>query len=440
MRKMVSTSRLHEKEESEVLDELQHDAFKYFLDKTNPQTGLVLDSTWKDSPSSIAAVGFGLAILPVSVERGFISRDDAVERTLVTLRFFANSHQGPEPDGTGYQGFYYHFLDPVSGKRSWESELSTIDTTILISGMLVAAQYFDRDDPGEREIRELADQLYRRVNWNWAQDGELAVRHGWLPESGFLEHRWQGYDEALLLYLLGLGSPDHPLPSESYKAFTSTYRWKTLYGYELFYAAPLFVHQQSHVLIDFRGIQDEPMRARGIDYFENSRRAVYLHQQYAVENPSGFQGYGEFAWGITASEGPVSGPKPKEVDGRIFHAYLARGVPEPDDGTLSPWTAITSLPFAPEIALPTIQHYAETYPQLDGEYGLKCSLNPTYPGETKAKPGWFSDHYYGINEGPIILMIENYRSGLIWRLMKQCDPLVKGLRKAGFQGGWLDQE
>src|SRR5688500_16617395 len=191
MNKMASTSRSHEKEESEVLDELQHDAFKYFLDKTNPQTGLVLDSTWNDSPSSIAAVGFGLAILPVSVERGFISRDDAVERTLVTLRFFTNSHQGPEPDGTGYPGFYYHFLDPVSGRRSWESELSTIDTTILISGMLVAAQYFDRDIPGEREIRELADQLYRRVNWNWAQDGEFAVRHGWLPESGFLEHRWE---------------------------------------------------------------------------------------------------------------------------------------------------------------------------------------------------------------------------------------------------------
>jgi len=167
---MASTSRSHEKEESEVLDELQHDAFKYFLDKTNPQTGLVLDSTWNDSPSSIAAVGFGLAILPVSVERGFISRDAAVERTLTTLRFFANSHQGPEPDGTGYQGFYYHFLDQVSGQRSWESELSTIDTTILISGMLVAAQYFERDDPGEHEIRELADQLYRRVNWNWAQD------------------------------------------------------------------------------------------------------------------------------------------------------------------------------------------------------------------------------------------------------------------------------
>jgi hypothetical protein len=436
---MVSSNKMHAKEESEVLDELQHEAFKYFLDKTNPDNGLVLDSTWKDSPSSIAAVGFGLAVLPVSVERGWLSREDAVERSLVPLRFFTNSHQGPEPDATGYQGFYYHFLDAASGQRSWDSELSTIDTTILLSGILIVAQYFDRDSTGEREIRELADQLYRRIDWNWAQDGELTVRHGWFPESGFLEHHWQGYDESLLLYLLGIGSPEHALPRESYKAYTFSYRWEKLYGYELLHAAPLFVHQFPHAWIDFRGIQDEPMRARGIDYFENSRRAAYVHQQHAIQNPYQFEGYGEFAWGITASEGPVEGPEPMHKDGRTFYGYLARGVPEPDDGTLSPWTAITALPFAPEIALPTIKHFAETFPQLSGEYGLKCSLNPTFSGETKESRGWFSDHYYGINEGPIVLMIENYRSGLPWQLMKQCRPVVEGLRSAGFRGGWLNQ-
>src|SRR5688500_14775909 len=170
MRSMESANTPDEKQANEILDEMQRGAFKYFLDKTNPQTGLVLDSTWKDSPSSIAAVGFGLAVLPVSVERGWISRDDAVERTVVTLRFFANSHQGPEPDATGHQGFYYHFLDPASGQRSWSSELSTIDTSLLISGMLVAAQYFERDEPGDREIRDLTGQLYRRVDWNWVQD------------------------------------------------------------------------------------------------------------------------------------------------------------------------------------------------------------------------------------------------------------------------------
>ncbi|HEY3476350.1 MAG TPA: glucoamylase family protein [Anaerolineales bacterium] len=436
---MVSVNTPDEKEAKEILDEMQRGAFKYFEDKTNSQTGLVLDSTWKDSPSSIAAVGFGLAVLPVSVERGWISREDAVERIVVTLRFFADSHQGPEPDATGYQGFYYHFLDPVNGQRSWSSELSTIDTSLLISGVLVARQYFERDEAGDREIRDLADQLYRRVDWNWAQDGELTVRHGWLPESGFLEHRWQGYDEALLLYVLGMGSPDHPLPSESYTAYTASYRWESLYGYELLHAAPLFVHQFPHVWIDFHGIQDEPMRARGLDYFENSRRAAYAHQQHAIQNPHQFEGYGEFAWGITASEGPVQGSEPLQQEGRTFYGYLARGVPEPDDGTLSPWTAITALPFAPEIALPTIKHYMETFPQLSGEYGLKCSLNPTFPGEAQSGPGWFSDHYYGINEGPIVLMIENYRSGLPWRLMKECRPVVEGLRKAGFQGGWLNE-
>ena len=439
MTKIASPNTPDERETIELLDEMQHDAFKYFLDKTNPQTGLVLDSTWKDSPSSIAAVGFGLAVLPVSVERGWISRDEAVERSIVTMRFFANSHQGSEADGTGYQGFYYHFLDPVSGQRSWSSELSTIDTSLLICGMLFAARYFESDAAGDREIRDLAHQLYARVDWSWAQDGESTVKHGWLPESGFLEHRWQGYDEALLLYVLGLGAPEYPLPGESYRAYTSSYRWEDIYGYELLHAAPLFVHQFPHVWIDFRGIQDEPMRARGLDYFENSRHAAYVHQQHAIQNPYQFAGYGEFIWGITASEGPVHGTEPVHKEGRTFYGYLARGVPEPDDGTLSPWTAITALPFAPEIALPTIKHFEETFPQLSGEYGLKCSLNPTFPGETQDSPGWFSDHYYGINEGPIILMIENYRSGLPWRLMNECHPVVQGLRKAGFHGGWLNR-
>ena len=440
MKRIISANTPEEKEANEMLDDLQHDAFNFFLHETNPENGLVLDGTWEDSPSSIAAVGFGFAVLPVGVERGWMSRDEAVERTWVTLRFFANSPQGPEPDTLGYQGFYYHFLNEDTGQRTWNCEISTIDTTILIAGMLVSAQYFDDDDSsGEREIRELADQLYRRVNWNWAQAGELTVRHGWLPESGFLDHHWQGYDEALLLYILGLGSPDHPLPPESFRAYTSTYRWQKLYGYELLHAAPLFVHQFSHIWIDFRGIQDEFMRAHGIDYFENSRRATYVQQQHAIQNPYHFEGYGEFDWGITASEGPVQGSEPVQADGHTFYGYLARGVPEPDDGTLSPWTVIAALPFAPEIALPTIKYIGETFPQLSGEYGLKCSLNPSFPGDTQESRGWFSENYYGLNEGPIVLTIENYRSDLIWRLMKQCRPVIEGLRKAGFQRGWLNR-
>ena len=262
-------------EQQELLRTLQQDSFTYFVHKANPTNGLVLDKSHEGWPASIAAVGLALAAYPVGVECGFMARGEAVQRTLAALRFFANAPHGPEPYATGHKGFYYHFLDPVSGQRSWNCELSTIDTTLLISGMLIAAQYFDRDASGDREIRTLADQLYHRVDWNWAQDGELTVRHGWLPESGFLEHRWQGYDEALPLYVLGMGSPDHPLQREGYSAYTASYRWENLYGYELLHAAPLFVHQFPHVWIDFREIQDDPMRARGLDYFENSRRAAY---------------------------------------------------------------------------------------------------------------------------------------------------------------------
>jgi hypothetical protein len=420
-------------QQEDLLDTLQRDGFKYFIEEANPRNGLIADSTWDNGVCSIAAVGFALACYPVGVEHGWMSRQAAVERTLVTLRFFQSSPQGTEADATGYQGFYYHFLDLQTGQRSWSSELSTIDTTLLLYGMLTAAQYFERDEPGEGEIRELADQLYRRANWNWAQDDGLTVRHGWSPESGFLKERWQGYDEALLLYLLGLGSPDHPLLTESYTAYTSSYRWQDLYGYEVLHAAPLFVHQFPQVWVDFRGIQDEPMRARGLDYFENSRRATYVHQQHAIRNPSGFAGYGEYAWGITASEGPIQGNEPIEIDGHKFYGYLARGVPGPDDGTLSPWTTITALPFAPEIALPTMEHYYKSYPQLAGTYGMKCSLNLSFRADATEKTGWFSNHYYGINEGPVVLMIENYRSGLIWRLLGSCTYIQQGLKQAGFR-------
>jgi hypothetical protein len=422
-------------EQAELLDELQRHTFQYFLDLTNQDNGLIADSTWESAPSSIAAVGFGLPCFAVGVEHGWISRQEAIERTLAAVRFFRTSFQGPDPEATGYQGFYYHFLDMNTGQRAWQCELSTMDTAILLSGMLAVAQYFNRETPGEQEIRQTANQVYERVNWRWAQNNQPAVTHGWKPETGFLEHRWQGYDEGLLLYLLGLGAPQYELTKDSYPAYTATYQWKSLYGYEFLYAAPLFIHHFSHVWIDFHGLQDDFMRMRGIDYFENSRRATLAHQQHAIQNPHKFKGYGEHTWGITASEGPVPGPERVEMDGRSFYGYLARGVPEPDDGTLSPWTAITSLPFAPEIALPTVEHYWQAYPELQGNYGMKCSLNPSFPGNSP--PGWFSDHYYGINEGPLILMIENYRNGFVWRLVQGSPYLRKGLSRAGFQGGFL---
>ena len=191
-----------------------------------------------------------------------------------------------------------------TGKRVWKCELSTVDTAFLLAGMLTAAAYFANETADEHEIRTLADELYRRADWQWAQNGGATVTHGWKPESGFLPYRWQGYDEALFLYLLGLGSPTHPLPEESYAAWTSTYQWRKIYDHEFLYSGPLFTHQLSHMWVDFRGIQDAYMRGKSIDYFENSRRATYVQQQYAIHNPGQFDGYGENCWGITASDGP----------------------------------------------------------------------------------------------------------------------------------------
>ena len=289
---------------SDFLDTLQRETFDYFVHEANPVNGLIADKTQAGSPASIAAVGFALSSYPVGVERGFIRRSDAIARTLVTLRFFQASVQSADPDATGYKGFYYHFLDMVSGRRVWTCELSTIDSAILLAGMLTAAAYFSGEDEDEREICALADALYLRADWNWAQNSGVTVTHGWKPESGFLRYRWEGYCEAMILYLLGLGSPTHPLPRESWAGWASTYDWRMIYDRGLLYAGPLFIHQFSHIWIDFRGIQDDYMRDKQIDYFENSRRATYVHQQYAITNPARFEAYSENSWGITASDGP----------------------------------------------------------------------------------------------------------------------------------------
>jgi hypothetical protein len=418
------------------LETLQRLTFDYFLKETNPENGLVPDSTRQGAPCSITATGFALAAYPVGVERRFITRHDAIKRTLTTMRFFWNSPQGRKPDATGYKGFYYHFLDMKTGRRTWDCELSTIDSTFLIIGALTAAEYFNRDNTDEREIRTLADAIYRRADWHWARNGGVTVTHGWRPESGFLKYRWQGYNEALILYVLGLASPTHALPKKSYRAWTRSYKWKKLYGREFLYAGPLFVHQLSHMWIDFRGIQDKYMRGKALDYFENSRRATYIQQQYAMRNPRGFKGYGEYIWGLTASDGP--GPASKKINGKIrkFYDYNARGVPNgPDDGTLAPWAVVASLPFAPEIVLPSISYFDETFPEMTSKYGFKCSFNPTFSTTSSGK--WISKGYYGLDQGPIVLMIENYRSGFLWQLMRRCPYIIDGLRRAGFTGGWL---
>jgi len=432
---MSNTKQITEAE----LEILQHKSFSYFLHETNPVNGLVIDKTAPDWPASIAATGLALATYPVAVERKFMLRAAAVERTLATLRFFWNSAQGTESDATGYKGFYYHFLDMQTGKRAWKCELSTIDSTFLLAGALTAGVYFDGNTADEQEIRTLADSLYRRADWQWAQNHGATVTNGWKPEDGFLKYRWEGYDEAMLLYILGLGSPDHPLTSDCYAAWTSTYRWEQRYGYDYLYAGALFTYQLSHCWIDFRGIQDEFMRKKGIDYFENSRRATYVQQQYAIDNPLKFAGYSHCCWGITASDGP--GPDTIKMSGieRQFFNYVGRGVPYgPDDGTIAPWAAVTSLPFAPEIVLPAIDYYINKVKLTEFNlYGFKATFNPTYPVTSSNPNGWISPWHYGLNQGPIVLMIENYHTGLLWQWMRQCPYIANGLKRAGFSGGWL---
>ena len=429
-------------EHVELLRHLQEHSFGYFVHEVNRANGLVLDKTEEDWPASIAAVGTALTCYPVGVERGFIDRAEGVERTLTTLRFFAGSEQSTAVDATGYKGFYYHFLHMASGKRAWNSELSSIDTALFIAGALTAAEYFDAASPDEAEIRSLATMLYERIEWDWMLQGGKTICHGWRPEpeAGFIPYRWEGYDEALVLYILALGSPTHAIGSECYDAWCLSYEWKTVYDIEYLYAGPLFIHQLSHVWVDFRAVQDKYMRGRNSDYFENSRRATQIQQQYGIRNPLAMAHMGELCWGVTASDGP--GPVTKKIGGveRVFFDYVGRGVPfGPDDGTLAPWAVAASLPFAPDIVLPTVMNFRRLKIEIANPYGFKASLNPMFAGAKGDDIGWISKFHFGINEGPTVLMIENYRSGLIWSLTRKSKPFVRGLRAAGFAGGWLPQ-
>ena len=412
---------------------LQRAAFSYLSDYANDDTGLVADTSRQGSPCSIAVVGFALSCYPVAVRNGWLSRADAATRTLKILRFFSQSTQSDASDATGYKGFYYHFLDMRTGRRVWRCELSLIDTALLIAGVLVAGCYFDA--AGEGEIRELADALYRRVDWRWAQNGARGLSQGWKPESGFLHYGWEGYSEAIILYILAIASPTYPVFS-CYQAWTGTYQWENLYGHDFLYAGPLFIHQFSHAWIDFRRIQDAFMREKGSDYFENSRQAILIQREYALRNPRDFRAYSENFWGLSAGDGPS--PQRIRIDGvdRRFFGYTARGVPYgPDDGTIAPPAALASIVFAPEMALAAIRHFCNHYPEMVSEYRLPSGFNPTLV--SNGSQGWISEGYFGLDQGIVVLMIENYRSQLIWKLMRQCPYIGNGLRKADFRGGWL---
>jgi hypothetical protein len=420
-------------EQEIMLDSIQQKTFLFFLNEHHPAWGIVKDRAADWAPSSIAATGFGIPSLAIGVERKWITREQAAQITLKMLNFFMNSPQNTDPIGVGYKGFYYHFLRMDTGKREWNCELSSIDTGILMMGIIFARNYYNSDNEAEKQIRLLAGKLIDRIDWDFMQmpaSGKFAstISMGWTPEKGLHDYGWGGYNEALLLYVLAAGSGMKNV-EQSYQSWLSSYKWYTPYE-GLSHAAfpPLFGHQFTQAFIDCRGLVDTYMKDKGIDYFENSRRATYVQRQYAIDNPHGWVGYDSLCWGVTASDGPT---EKYNFDNKKFLGYAGRGSSGPeynyfDDGTIAPYGPLSSLPFAPEIVLPTIKSMRENYGEkLWGKYGFYDSFNPT--------ADWVDNDFIGIDQGPMLIMIENFRTGLVWDYMMRDPVIQKGLNRLGFE-------
>lgn len=439
-----------------LFDDLEKRTFDYFWETANPDNGLIPDRYPYTEPfSSVAAIGFGLTAYGIGVERGYVTREQAVQRTLLTLRYLEGLPQGSREEGmAGYRGFYYHFLRMDDGTRyaDWV-ELSSVDTALLLGGVLFSQSYFDADTPDETEIRGLADTIYRRVEWPWMQVRPPLIAMGWYPKRGYIPFDWQGYNEGMLIYILALGSPTQGVGSDAWDAWTKTYTraWGTFQDQEYLGFAPQFGHQYSHVWIDYRGIRDAYMRKRGFDYFENSRRATYAQRAYAIANPMGWKLYGENIWGLTASDGPQGANLDYDGGLREFRHYSARGAGLADafdDGTIAPTAAAASLPFAPEIVIPAVEEMYNRYgKEIYSRYGFLDAFNPSFTYDVPLKTGqlipgfgWVASDYIGIDQGPIIAMIENYRDDFVWNVMKKNPYIRRGLKRAGFTGGWLDEE
>ncbi|PIU20307.1 MAG: hypothetical protein COT18_02950 [Elusimicrobia bacterium CG08_land_8_20_14_0_20_59_10] len=384
------------------LDLVERQSFQYFVTAVNPANGLVLDKASNRSapdltyaPASIAAVGFGLAALTAGAERGWIDKAAAQEQVKTALGFFSDKMESEH-------GFFYHFVDMKTGKRVWDCELSSIDTALFLAGALTAAQYFESP-----EIKDLAKKLYERADWKWMANGSQFLSLGWTPEKKFLASSWNDYNESMVMYILALGSPTFPLAPESWTAIKRT-RGKYK-GHELILSPPLFTHQFSHAFIDFRGKRDA-----FADYFENSVQATLANRQFCIDSARSFKTYGKNSWGLTASIGP---------DG--YKAYGAPPGPALHDGTVAPSAAAASIVFTPEHSLAALKHwYAKHRDDLWGRYGFADSFN--------LDRDFFAADAFGINQGPTVLMIENYRSGLIWKLFMSRPEVQKGMKKAGF--------
>lgn len=421
-------------EEKAFLDTLQYRTFKYFLGEINPENGLVKDRSTDTSPATIAAVGFAVPIWAIGSEKGWITREHAAQLTLNMLNFFWNSEQSDAKLATGYKGFYYHFLHMKTGERFWNCELSSIDSGLLFSGMIFARNYFIKNNSVETRIRDLATKLLARADWKfWVRPADQKMPHqinmGW-TENGFQPLGWFGYTEALFLYIIASGM-NLPNPETAFASFQSTYQWREPYtkdyGHVVFPA--LFAHQYSFLWLDPNGLLDSYMKKKGIDYAENSRRATYVNREYAIVNPMKWIGYDSLSWGFTACDGPES---KYNFDGKNFYGYAPRGSSgldstEFDDGTIAATAAGGSIPFAPEICIPTLMNMKEKYGDADvwGKYGFVDAFNPTV--------NWVDKDYLGLDQGPIIIMIENYNNGFVWKYFMQDEIVNKGLKILGFE-------
>jgi hypothetical protein len=399
----------------QFLDFIQETDFDYFWYWANPANGLVPDRSELTSTASIAAVGFGLTAIGIAIDHGWITRAQGVARVLTTLNTFLQGPQGSNETGViGYNGWFYHYLYMNTALRA-NSELSSIDTTLLLAGILYDKQYFDGTNADETSIRTMASAIFNRVNWNFMSDGTNAVSMAWYPNTGFSGNYWVGYCEGMIIYCLGLGSSTTPLPASSWNYWTSGYIWMTNYGQQYVYFPPLFTYEYSHCWIDFRHIADAYMNNHSSTYFENSRRAALAQVTYCGSDPDPTVdvGYSTNVWGLTASDDP--------------NGYTSHGIPPGgfDDGTIAPTASGGSIAFTPEYSEPTLNYYYVHYrPHIWTAYGFRDAFN--------LGKGWYDVDELGIDQGPIVIMIENYRTQRPWQLFMQNPEVQNGLQRAGF--------
>lgn len=391
-------------EDDAFLETLSEKTFDYFAYESNPVTGLVADRAHNfkrggtKAPASIAATGFALTAYGVAVERGWMSRSTAEEKVRRTLAFFL--HDAPHE-----HGFFYHFMNPVTGKRTAGSELSPIDTALLLAGVLFAGEYFQ--DP---EIASMAQQIYERVDWKWMLNNRDTFALSWSPESGFNKYSWDHYDESMILYLLAVGSPTHPVSADIWRKIARPVG--SYGGYPVIQMPPLFTHQYSHIWIDFRDKNDG-----FADYFQNSVNATLANRQFCIDQSANFSTYGPDSWGLTASDGPFG-----------YRAYGAPPGWADHDGTLAPTGCGGSIVFAPKEAIACLRNFYDNHEdRLWGLYGFADAFN--------LQRNWTAEDAIGIDQGAMLLMIENYRSQLIWNVMERNPYLQKAMRDVGFVPG-----